>query len=109
MEVNMDYTIYTKIKEKNGGIKEVKAVDLTFYCRCPKCNKESKIFLFSEIANDPDFDPFTTRIYCESCSASFDEIRKRIKRTSADVDNMPVDKLNLISNLLDELEKYIEE
>ena len=97
----MDYTIYTKIKEKNGKTTEICAVDLPFYCRCPECNKETEISLFDEIAHNPDFDPYSSRVYCESCTAVFDEIREQIKHTLDDVDNMSADKLLSLSELLD--------
>lgn len=101
----MDYTIYTKIKEKNGKAREVMAVDLPFYCRCPECNKETEISLFDEIAHNPDFDPYSSRVYCESCTAVFNEIRTQAKKILGDVDNMPVEKLDALSNLLDEFEE----
>ncbi len=97
----MDYTIYTKIKERNGKTKEVMAVDLPFYCRCPKCNKETEISLFDEIAHNPDIDPFSSRFYCESCTAVFDEIRKQVKHTLDNVDNMSAEELLSLSNLLE--------
>ena len=104
----MDYTIYTKIKQKNGTkreVKEVMVVDLPFYCRCPECNKEHSVPLFEMIADDPDFDPYSSRVYCESCTAVFNEIREDIKHTLADVDNMPVEKLHTLSNLLDKFKE----
>ncbi len=101
----MNYTIYTKIKEKNGKAKEIMAVDLPFYCRCPECNKEIEISLYDEIAHNPDFDPYSSMVYCESCSAVFDEIRTQAKKILGDVDNMPVEELNALSNLLDEFEE----
>ena len=101
----MNYTIYTKIKEKNGKAKEIMAVDLPFYCRCPECNKETEISLYDEIAHNPDFDPYSSRVYCESCTAVFNEIRTQAKKILGDVDNMPVEKLHALSNLLDEFEE----
>ena len=106
----MDYTIYTKIKEKNGKTRDIMAVDLPFYCRCPECNKEHSVPLFEMIADDPDFDLYSTRIYCESCSSSFsknreDKIREDIKHTLNDVDNMPIEKLYALSNLLYKFEE----
>lgn len=101
----MNYTIYTKIKEKNGKAREVMAIDLPFSCRCPECNKETEISLFDEIAHNPNFDPYSSKVYCESCTAVFDEIREQIKRTLDDVDNMPADKLHALSNLIDEFEE----
>lgn len=100
----MNYTIYTKIREKDGGTREVMAVDLPFYCRCPECNNEVEIPLFDEIADDPDFDPYSTRIYCADCSAYFDKIRTRAKKVLADVNDMPVEKLHALSELLDDFE-----
>ncbi|MDE5620585.1 MAG: hypothetical protein K2I80_08755 [Ruminococcus sp.] len=97
----MEYTIYTKIKERNGKTTEICAVDLPFYCRCPECNKETEISLFDEIAHNPDIDPFSSRFYCESCTAVFDEIREQVKHTLDDVDNMSAEKLHALSNLLD--------
>ena len=38
----MDYTIYTKIKEKNGKAREIMAIDLPFSCRCPECNPQTR-------------------------------------------------------------------
>lgn len=101
----MNYTIYTKIKEKNGRTREVMSVDLPFYCRCPECNKETEISLFDEIARNPDFDPYSSKVYCESCTAGFNKIREQVKRTLKEVDNMPVDKLHTLSDLLEKFEK----
>lgn len=81
------------------------AIDLPFYCRCPECNKETQISLFDEIAHNPDLDPYSSRVYCESCTAVFNEIREQIKRTLDNVDNMPADKRHALSNLIDEFEE----
>lgn len=101
----MEYTIYTKIREKDGSTREVMAVDLPFYCRCPECNKEIEISLFDVVAENPDFDPYSTKVYCENCTAVFNEIRTQAKKILGDVDNMPVEKLHALSNLLDGFEE----
>lgn len=102
----MNYTVYTKIKGKNGKTREVTVDDLPFYCRCPECNKEIEVSLFDEIAHNPDFDPYSSRVYCESCTAVFNGIREQIKHTFLDdVDSMSIEKLHALSNLLDEFEE----
>lgn len=57
------------------------------------------------LAHNPDFDPYSSRVYCENCTEVFNEIREQIKRTLDDVDNMPAEKLHALSNLLDEFEE----
>lgn len=59
--------------KKNGA--EISFNESEVYTCCPICGKERTVDDFFELlADDPDFDVFSTSLYCEKCA---EEWRKR--------------------------------
>lgn len=61
--------MYTKI-QVNGITKEIAIDELEFFSICPCCGEEIHVPGFFEfIKDEPDFDPYTTAVYCDRCGS----------------------------------------
>lgn len=47
---------------------KIDVIDLNFYCKCPVCGCEVAVPEFFEFCYDENFDPYDSRIYCDSCT-----------------------------------------
>lgn len=62
-------TMYTKI-QVNGITKEIAIDELEIFSVCPCCGEDVHVQGFFELVkDDPEFDPYTTEVYCDRCGS----------------------------------------